>query len=766
MKRHLMMMLCLIGMAVSMNAQSINGKLVDEKNQPLAYANVVLQQADSTFIDGKTSDEKGDFRFSKIIEGDYRLVISSMGYKTLYIDLQGFSRSANLGTLTMEDASQQLGEVTVTASNMIGTADRKLVFPNKRQVNASNNGVDLLRNLMIPRIQVNPIGNTIGTNDGGSVQLCINGRKASQNEVTALQPSEIVRVEVVEDPGARYDNADMMVNYVVRRHDMGGSFGYDGQQSVKSLFGRHNANGKLNFGKSEISFLYNAGNLITEEMWSERNEVFAFEDGRTYHRNVTVDPHGQKQLEQVGQITYNLQDGNKYMFNLSVGYRNLNTPNYLEEGKLFTEEYPNSVTDRRDWSHDRNTKPYVDVYFQKNLKNKQFIAFNAVGTYINTYNRSSYQESLNNEAIVDYSSAVKGKKYSLIAEGIYEKGFKNGRKLTTGISHTQSYTDNTYLGTLQYHTRMNQAFTGGYVQYKGKLGKLNYTVSMAASRLWFKQGGEDEEEWSFNPRFSLSHTFNKQWSASLTGNIGTMNPSLSQLSNVDQLMDSLQINRGNPDLKPYHSNNASFRLNYNKGKVNVGFYTNYNHRNNPIMTYVYRENDKFIHSYANHDKYQKLSVGMNVRVGMLWDMLQLSGSISNNSFWSHGINYNHQVNSLGYELQAALLYKNLTLTAFYHKNADYFFGEQLVSGEEMHFLAAQYRIKKVNLGVMFINPFSKNYERTEDFRNQYAGNKYRYDMQDMSCAIWATLSWNVSFGRDYKSKSKRMSNSDSDSGVM
>ena len=766
MKRQLMMMLCLIAMAVSMNAQSINGKLVDEKNQPLAYANVVLLQADSTFIDGKTSDEKGDFRFSKVEAGDYRLSISSMGYKTLYIDLQGFSRSTNLGTLTMEDASQQLGEVTVTASNMIGTADRKLVFPNKKQVNASNNGVDLLRNLMIPRIQINPIGNTIGTNDGGSVQLCINGRKASQNEVTALQPSEIVRVEVVEDPGARYDNADMMVNYVVRRHDMGGSFGYDGQQSVKSLFGRHNANGKLNFGKSEISFLYNAGNLITEEMWSERNEVFRFEDGRTYHRNVTVDPHGQKQLEQVGQITYNLQDGNKYMFNLSVGYRNLNTPNYLEEGKLFTEEYPNSVTDRRDWSHDRNTKPYVDVYFQKNLKNKQFIAFNAVGTYINTYNRSSYQESLNNEAIVDYSSAVKGKKYSLIAEGIYEKGFKNGRKLTTGISHTQSYTDNTYLGTLQYHTQMNQAFTGGYVQYKGKLGKLNYTVSMAASRLWFKQGEEDEEEWSFNPRFSLSHTFNKQWSASLTGNIGTMNPSLSQLSNVDQLMDSLQINRGNPDLKPYHSNNANFRLNYNKGKVNVGFYTNYNHRNNPIMTYVYRENDKFIHSYANHDKYQKLSVGMNVRVGMLWDMLQLSGSVSNNSFWSHGINYNHQVNSLGYELQAALLYKNLTLTAFYHKNADYFFGEQLVSGEEMHFLAAQYRIKKVNLGVMFINPFSKNYERTEDFRNQFAGNKYRYDMQDMSCAIWATLSWNVSFGRDYKSKSKRMSNSDSDSGVM
>ena len=766
MKRIVTMMLCLIGMAASMNAQSISGKLVDEKNEPLAYANIVLQQADSTFVNGQTSDEKGGFRFSKVSAGDYRLVISSLGYQTMYVDLQGFSRSANLGTLTIEEASQKLDEVTVTASNMVSTADKKMVFPNKKQVNASNNGVDLLRNLMIPRIQVNPIGNTIGTNDGGSIVLCINGRKASQNEVTALQPFEIIRVEVVEDPGARYDNAEMMVNYVVRRYDMGGSFGYDGQQSVKSLFGRHNANGKLNFGKSEISFLYNAGNMITEEMWSERNEVFRFEDGRTYHRNVSVDPHRQKQLEQVGQITYNLQDGNKYMFNISVGYRNLNTPNYLEEGKLFTEEYRNSVTDRRDWSHNRNTKPYVDVYFQKNLKNKQFIAFNAVGTYINTYNRSSYQEFLNNENIVDYSSAVKGKKYSLIAEGIYEKGFKNGGKLTTGISHTQSYTNNTYLGTLQYHTRMNQAYTGGYAQYKGKFGKLNYMISMAASRLWFKQGGEDEEEWSFNPRFSLSHTFNKQWSASLSGNIGTMNPSLSQLSDVDQLTDSLQIKRGNPDLKPYYSNNASFRLNYHKGKVNVGFYTNYNHRNNPIMTHVYRENDKFIHSYANHDRFQKLSVGMNVRVGMLWDMLQLSGSISNNSYWSHGLDYYHQINSLGVELQAALMYKNLTLQALYHKNADHFYGEMLSTGEEIHIFSAQYRIKKVNVGLMLINPFSKEYKREENYMNQYVGNKYRYNIDDTACMIWGTLSWNVSFGRDYKSKSKRMSNSDSDSGVM
>lgn len=748
-------------------AQTIQGKLVDAQQQAVMYANIVLQQADSTFVAGVASDGKGAFRFTKVANGDYRLVISNMGYQTMYIDLQGFHRSTDLGTLVLEEASQQLSEVSVTASNLTSTADRKMVFPNQKQVNASANGVDLLRNLLIPTLQVNPIANSISTTDGGNVQLAINGRKATQNEVMALQPSEILRIELEEDPGVRYDNAAVVINYVVRRYEMGGSFGYNGQQSIKSLFGRHNANGKLNFGKSEISFFYHANQQIFDEMWSVRNETFNFEDERAYHRVVKTDPHQMKELIHDGGLTYNLQDGNKYMLNVSFGFQNQNLPNYVESGELLTKEYPNSITMRENWMHNRSTSPYLDIYFQKNLKNKQFLAINAVGTYIDTYNRSHYQEFQADEAIVDYYSAVKGKKYSLITEGIYEKGFDNGGKLTAGIKHTQGYTDNDYEGTLDDQTQMRQANTYGYAEYRGKVGKLNYRFGLGVTRSWFKQEGqEDYETWSLNPQFNFNYKFDQHWSASLTGGLNTMNPSLSQLSAVDQLTDSLQISRGNPSLKPYDSWNSNFRLNYQKGKVNIGFFGKYNHRDNPIMAYIYRENDKFIHSYANHNRFQNLNVGMNVRVGMLWDMLQLSGSISNDTRWSHGLNYNHCHNSLGWSLEAALMYKKFVFSASYQKNTDYLFGETFTTGEEIHYIALQYRIKRLNVGLMMLNPFENDYCRNEDNLNKYAGNTLEYHIDDSARMIWATLSWNFSFGRDYKSGNKRMNNSDRDSGVM
>jgi hypothetical protein len=184
------------------------------------------------------------------------------------------------------------------------------------------------------------------------------------------------------------------------------------------------------------------------------------------------------------------------------------------------------------------------------------------------------------------------------------------------------------------------------------------------------------------------------------------------------------------------------------------------------MPYIYRENDKFIHSYANHDRFQNLNVGMNVRVGMLWDILQLSGSISNDTRWSRGINYNHHHNSLGWSLEAAMLYKKFVFSASYQKNTDYLFGETFTTGEEIHYIALQYRIKQLNIGVMMLNPFEDDYCRNENNLNQYAGNTLEYHIDDSARMIWATLSWNFSFGRDYKSGSKRMNNSDTDSGVM
>lgn len=761
------LLLCMMLVSLITMAQTITGEIIDTQQQPLAYTNVILQTTDSTFVAGTVSNEKGNFKLEKIQEGNYRLVISNIGYQTLYINLQGISRTNNLGKLTLEETAQQLSEVTVTASSVINRVDRKLVFPSQKQVNASSNGVDLLRNLMIPRLRVNAMDGSVGMSDGGSVQLCINGRKANKEEVTALLPEEVIRVEFMEDPGLRYGDAGAVVNYVVKRYETGGSAGYNGAQSLKSFFGNHNLTGKVNYKQSEFSFYYGNRLEYFNKLWYIKEETFTFDNGNQYHRLQQSDPTKKQSFQEWGAMTYNLQNDDKYMLNVTLGLSHYNDPDLRMMGKLYTREYPNSVTDRDEWKHNRNLSPNLDLYFQRNLNNKQFLAFNVVGTYINTKNRSSYTEWLNDEPVVDFYSGVRGKKYSIIGEGIYEKGFENGGRLSTGVRHTQGYANNEYAGTLQYNTQMKQADTYAYAQYRAKWNKLGYRFGLGVTRSWFQQIGEnDYETYSLNPRLNLTYTFNEQWSMSLDGDVITINPSLSQLSAIDQLTDSLQLDRGNPNLEPYSFYRSTFRLNYSKDKWNLGLRNQYNYRDNVIMSHIYRENNKFVHSFANHPDFRQWTVGLDASVGMLWDMLQLSGSIASVKYWSNGINFNHTQHSIGWELDAAFMYKNFTLSAGYSKNSDYFFGERIATGEETHYITAQYRVKRLNIGLRMFNPFQNDYARKEKDWNKDAGYTYNYHIDDVARMVCLTLSYNISFGRDYKSSGKKMQNKDTDAGIM
>ena len=53
--------LLLAALSINSSAQSLRGKVVDENHEPLAYANVMLQDADSTYLGGAMTDTLGIF---------------------------------------------------------------------------------------------------------------------------------------------------------------------------------------------------------------------------------------------------------------------------------------------------------------------------------------------------------------------------------------------------------------------------------------------------------------------------------------------------------------------------------------------------------------------------------------------------------------------------------------------------------------------------------------------------------------------------------
>ena len=56
----------------------ITGRVTDEKNEPIIYANVYLKDT----FDGTSSDENGEFQFETYETGLQILVVSYVGYET------------------------------------------------------------------------------------------------------------------------------------------------------------------------------------------------------------------------------------------------------------------------------------------------------------------------------------------------------------------------------------------------------------------------------------------------------------------------------------------------------------------------------------------------------------------------------------------------------------------------------------------------------------------------------------------------------------
>ena len=221
MRRNVMMIICLIGMAVSMNAQTLSGKLVDEKNEPLAFANVVLLQADSTFVSGTITDEMGDFRLLKDEKGTL-VRISSIGYTTIYKKVNG----GDFGVIQMVSDAQLLSEVVVKGDLPVTRVkgDALVTSVAGTLLEKAGTAEDLLDK--IPNVTAE--NGSVKVFGRGTPEIYINGRKVRDtNELDRLESDNIKSVEVINNPGARYDASVTSVIRIITKKAQGDGFGFN-----------------------------------------------------------------------------------------------------------------------------------------------------------------------------------------------------------------------------------------------------------------------------------------------------------------------------------------------------------------------------------------------------------------------------------------------------------------------------------------------------------------------------------------------------------
>ena len=210
--------------------QTIRGWITDEQRSPIEYANVIaLSVRDSSLVTGAVTDNAGKFLLTLPANSNQVFLrVSGIGYEQRNVFLPLIADTLQLKA---ESETKTMEGVTVTAQRpkMAIRNDALVTTIIGSSLAKAGSGNDVLKRIPLLSGKEGSYS-VIGR---GAAVIYINNRKITDaTEIERLNSSDIKDIEVITNPGARYDAT---VSAVIRIHTVrkvGDGFGFDVRTSA------------------------------------------------------------------------------------------------------------------------------------------------------------------------------------------------------------------------------------------------------------------------------------------------------------------------------------------------------------------------------------------------------------------------------------------------------------------------------------------------------------------------------------------------------
>ncbi|MBD0331304.1 MAG: TonB-dependent receptor [Chitinophagaceae bacterium] len=620
--RFLLLLLLTVTALIS-RAQQINGLAKDESGAPLSGATVnLLKAADSSITKLAVTKADGSYSFTSIKEGNYKVLVTYVGYKPSSSPTFPFSSSdVAVPELRLSRIPGSLGNVTLTARKpMVEVKADKTILNVEGTINATgSNALELLRKS--PGVLLDKDDNISLAGKNG-VQVYVDGRStplAGQDlahYLKSIQSSQIEAIELITNPSAKYDAA--------------GNAGIINIRLVKNK--AYGTNGSVNAGwNMGITAKYNAGTSLNYRnkyvnIFSTYNFSYAPNEQHLTVRRTLLD----SLFDQTGTIfdvrrSHNFKIGADYFINKknTIGVMVngvLADPTSTANSKTVISNAAGTKVDRILIADNRN---HMKRYNANVNLNYNYTDSKGTSLVINA-DRGSYD--LNSDQMQGnyyYNAADRAKLNDVIyhivspaqininsVKADYEQNFLKG-KLGIGAKNAWVKTDNDFQRYNVYtsgeeldkdrsnHFIYKENINAGYVNYNRQFKKfmiqaglrMENTVSEGVSNgLKFNGTGYITSNSLFKRTYtdlfpSAAITFNKNpkklWSLSYSRRIDR--PAYQDLNPFEFKLDEYTFMKGNINLRPQYTNSFGITHTYNY-KLNMTL--NYSHVND-LFTQIF-----------------------------------------------------------------------------------------------------------------------------------------------------------------------------------
>ncbi len=585
-------------------AQTIEGKVVDSKEEPISFANVVAQRvSDNKIVGGVVTDEEGKFNLKIKSDNEFYITVSFIGFEKKTFDYPVLKENYNLGTIILKELDNKLDEVVVEArKRLITRKSDRLVFNVTQSLSSS--GGDMLDALRVtPGIKVqNDELFMIGKDN---LRVMVNGRllKIPQQEVSnflsSISADDIKSIEVITNPPAKYESEGNsgLINIIYKKGRRNSWRSRIRGVYTQATYGRGSLSGNFNYQKDKFSLSSNLYYTNGSKLITDTNRFFFPTETweGTYPRRYFSEPSISARLSLDYNFTNDFLIGAQYL----TTYGRFRTVNRNDRVNVFDnitnalsrtirttsnnlEETPtHSLNVHTEFKVDSISKVEINLdYF--NYTNDQERTYNTFSEVNNTITPGTLDigNNIGDQGIDNYSLRMD------IESPLKWAKFSYGGKLSfTKTNNALAFFDLTS-GTPVQDASRTDMFT-----YKENTQAIYFSLEKMLSQQWIVNGGLrfentqtegnstslsqiDINDYSrLFPTLNVNYIANQNNIFSLAYNQRINRPSFEFLNPFENVQNPFTIIRGNPFLQPSFSDNLSLTHIYKQKLVSSLYFS-------------------------------------------------------------------------------------------------------------------------------------------------------------------------------------------------
>ena len=614
--------------------------------------------------------------------------------------------------------AKELNEVVVEAQMQRTGASTSTYIPTGRQKNASQNAIDLLRQMAIPQIKVNPVSEAVTDNAGGEVAIFINYLEASKEEMEGLRTADVKKVEYLEFPtDARFRGAQRVINIIVQEYAFGGYTKLTTNENFLVGFSsRNNIFTKFSYKKMTYDLYVGANNWNNHHIGNNIKGIYSlkYTDGKDYQLTRTETLDGSHYKQNQYPITFRATYASeKIQICNTLGFIHLGIPIYEQRGSLtYQPGSEQNYTFNRNDPNRNNSLAYQGSFFFS-LPKQFSIDISPRFNYMHNNDYLAYSTSNSPEIVRN----ARENAYNYRVDAYLQKRIGQKHTVMFGINGGDNINRLRYSGNNSYYDRFHNAFAAGILCYNFQTQKISLYAD--AGVCW---EGSDINGEKYNDTYPFTHinlrfSPNAKNAFSAYFQYATNSPVINQkASDILQENEYLYIT-GNPLLE--NSRHITFNLAYTWMPSNAFGLSAFNNFfemiDRQIITYKpHFDGSTLLRTYINDGNYIQNEIGLAANYKLFDGKLQLYVSPKQTFFKSTGI-YNKSYNPFTVTAQATYYLNSFYFQAYYQSPSKQMFSSspQIYKDRNFHSLTVGWANSDWNIRVMAANVFNKGWSSAE-----------------------------------------------------